>query len=78
LASDVPGNAEQIKDGINGWLFECNDVRNLVLKINALLQDPGSIAKARQNLPIPKPFSLVALEYGTIYEELLNNRKQLS
>jgi glycosyltransferase involved in cell wall biosynthesis len=73
LASDIPGNAEQIKDGINGWLFRCNDIQDLLSKINALLQNPVLIVEARQQLPVPKLFSSVALEYGKLYREVLNN-----
>ncbi len=32
LASNVYGNAEQIKDGVNGWLFKMNDSNDLMMK----------------------------------------------
>jgi glycosyltransferase involved in cell wall biosynthesis len=77
LASDVYGNAEQIKDGVNGWLFKFKDVEDVKRKLLALIREPALIQKARQNLAEIRSFSVVALEYRKLYREVLNNENNV-
>ncbi len=71
LASNVYGNAEQITDGKNGWLFnfhDCNDLKN---KLQQLINEPSLIKKARQHIAPVKSFETVAEEHALLYKEIL-------
>ncbi len=70
LASNVYGNAEQIKDGTNGWLFKFRDIADLKFKINELLENPKLIELAKANIPAVRSFSKVAEEYAVLYKEI--------
>jgi len=39
LVSDIPGNREWIKDGVNGWLFRDGDVDDLAEKISNAIKN---------------------------------------
>ncbi|WP_068544414.1 glycosyltransferase family 4 protein [Thalassotalea crassostreae] len=73
FASNVGGNPKLVKDGINGWLFEYNDIRHLAQIISDSLNQAQVItdfsAKAKQQ--IEEQFSLqnCAQKYQLIYLE---------
>lgn len=71
LASDVYGNAEQITDGVNGWLFKFKDVADLKNKIELLIQTPSLITNAKEKIPTVKSFELVAEEHIALYKKVL-------
>ena len=71
LASNVYGNAEQIKDGENGWLFKFNDSNDLKNKLQLLINEPLLIEKARQHITPVKSFETVADEHEKLYKEIL-------
>lgn len=71
LASDVYGNAEQIEDGKNGWLFKFNDCNDLKEKIAYLMQNPGALQEARKNIGAVKSFETVGEEHHVIYKQIL-------
>lgn len=71
LASDVYGNAEQITDGENGWLFKFKDIADLKNKIELLIQTPLLIENAKQKIPTVKSFELVAEEHAALYKKVL-------
>ena len=71
LASNVYGNAEQIKDGVNGWLFDFKDVPSLKKKLETLIAHPELIDAAKKNLPAPRPFDTIADEHVDMYRTLL-------
>jgi glycosyltransferase involved in cell wall biosynthesis len=52
LASNVYGNAEQINDGKNGWLFKFNDSDALKTKLQQLIDDPFLVEIAQKNLEL--------------------------
>lgn len=70
LASNVYGNAEQITEGQNGWLFRFKDVDDLHKKIKMLIDDPGLIAAAKRNRPVLRNFEAAANEYYHLYRNL--------
>jgi glycosyltransferase involved in cell wall biosynthesis len=71
VASNVYGNAEQIVDGENGWLFNFKDSNSLGNVIQRLVDNPNLITEAKAKIPIVKVFSTVAYEYIKLYEELM-------
>ena len=72
LASDVYGNAEQITDGENGWLFKFKNVEDLKKRIEKLIKHPLLIYKENLIIPAVKTFETVADEHVTLYEKILS------
>lgn len=75
LASDVYGNAEQITDGVNGWLFRFKDGDHLLEKLKLLINDLSSIEAARLHLPAPGMFKEIATEHFKLYKEIIQCKK---
>lgn len=71
LVSNVYGNAEQVRDGVDGWLFRFNDIVHLCEKLRALSNDFSLIEKARLNLPSTQSFLNIALEHVELYSNVL-------
>ena len=71
IASNVYGNAEQISDGKNGWLFTFNDSNDLRFKIQQLITNPVLIEKARKHIQPVKPFINVAEEHVQLYKRII-------
>jgi glycosyltransferase involved in cell wall biosynthesis len=72
IASNVYGNAEQITDGENGWLFNFNDSEDLKNKLQMLISNPALIDNAKSKIKLVKSFSKVAEEYQKLYDEILH------
>ena len=72
LASDVYGNAEQIIDGENGWLFKFKDETDLKNKIEYLIEKPFLIDEAASKIKAVKSFKSVAEEHISLYEKILS------
>jgi glycosyltransferase involved in cell wall biosynthesis len=70
IASNVYGNAEQIEDVVNGWLFKFNDAEDLQQKLQMLIENPNMIREAKKYIPKVRSFSDVAKEYKFLYEEV--------
>ena len=71
LASNVYGNAEQVCDNVNGWLFKFKNSADLNAKLVKLLQNRQLIETAKKNIPVVKVFSSVATEYEMLYKRIL-------
>lgn len=71
LASNVYGNAEQIKEGVNGWLFNFKNSDHLSEKLKALADDFYLIEQARLNLPTTRSFKNIAIEHYKLYVDVL-------
>ena len=71
IASDVYGNAEQVNDGKNGWLFKFNDSDDLKEKIACIIQNPGVLSDAKKNIEAVKSFETVGEEHMVIYDQIL-------
>jgi glycosyltransferase involved in cell wall biosynthesis len=73
IASDVYGNAEQINDGVNGWLFRFKDSSDLAQKLQFLIENISMIDKSNLNLPKANHFKNVAEQHLAMYSVLSNN-----
>ncbi len=68
LASDVYGNAEQVRNGENGWLFKFNDVENLKDKLEMLINNTSLITGAMKILPGLNSFREAGSQHLKLYE----------
>jgi glycosyltransferase involved in cell wall biosynthesis len=73
LASNVYGNAEQITDGLNGWLFNCNDANDLEKKLQILINKPFMLAEATKHFPVLNTFTNVANDHLKLYGSIIQN-----
>jgi glycosyltransferase involved in cell wall biosynthesis len=71
IASNVYGNAEQIKDGVNGLLFRFNDALSLREQLLRCINDPQLLFQLKQGVLSPRSFQEVGDEYHELYQELL-------
>ncbi len=78
IASDAPGNAAQIRDGINGWLFKFKNATQLSEKLNDIIHQPSLLDNARKQLPPVKEFAAVAEEHLVLYNALLKEKRTVS
>lgn len=70
LASEVYGNAEQIKQGVNGLLFTFNDVVSLKEQIVRLIEEQGLYERLQDGVKGPMGFEEVGKRYMELYREL--------
>jgi glycosyltransferase involved in cell wall biosynthesis len=75
LASDVYGNAEQVRDGIDGWLFHFNDSTHLYEKLLYLTNHLDAVESAKANIPPTNSFSEVGEKHIEIYNSIENLKK---
>lgn len=73
LASDVYGNAEQVKENENGWLFQLNNENDLKDKLEMLMNNPEMIDKAREKLPHVNTFAKVGADHIELYRSVISN-----
>lgn len=71
LASDVYGNAEQVSDQRNGWLFRQGDVIDLQKKIESLMLLPEMIVRAKKNIESVRTFENVGSDHEKLYQQLM-------
>jgi glycosyltransferase involved in cell wall biosynthesis len=80
VCTDAGGNAELVKEGLNGYVVPMRDPRALADKINALLDDPEkmkSMGKAgRRRAEEEFDWKLIALKTKQVYEDLLLEKKK--
>lgn len=76
LASDTNGNKEQVKDGVNGWLFQSKNSMDLAAKLSVLIKDMDQVTAAGNNVPIPVDFKSIATQYIGVYTEALKREKK--
>ena len=72
IASNVFGNAEQIKHGINGLLFNVNDSVDLLAQLNRCINEIDLMPTLANNIIPPKSFYKVGDEYIELYKSILN------
>jgi glycosyltransferase involved in cell wall biosynthesis len=72
IGSNVYGIAEQIKHGINGWLFPFGDKEALQKQLQILVDNPALINTAKKQLPKTRSFKEVAIEYDALYKEIVD------
>lgn len=67
VASNVYGNREQIRHGINGWLFQMNDINDLTNLLQNLINNPDLVSQAIKGIPEVTKFDTVAKRMQEIY-----------
>ena len=72
IASNVYGNAEQIKNGYNGLLFDNNNVNSLIEQLNKCISNRNLRENLRNNISTPRKFESVANEHISLYSSLMN------
>lgn len=75
IASDVYGNAEQIQEGVNGWLFRFKDTKHLTEKLQLLMNDLSLIDRAKKYLPKSDSFEDIAKKHIILYNQVIINAK---
>jgi glycosyltransferase involved in cell wall biosynthesis len=71
IASNIGGMPELIRDGENGFLFEMGNYRELAGIMEKIAKDPGILHILRANITSPRRIEEEALDYETIYKELV-------
>lgn len=75
IAPRVGGMSELIIDGVNGYLFDPDDFKDLLGKLTKVLSEPNELAelkKSTRNSRLPSKFSSV--EMTASFEELFSDR----
>ncbi len=67
LASRVYGNAEQVKHGFNGLLFDFNSSASLRQRIAQVVGHPEQLEQLRNNIIPPRTFDWVSAAYLQLY-----------
>ena len=72
IASNVYGNAEQIRHNENGLLFQFKNINSLKVQLNRCIKEPSLIQQLKSKVQSPRSFQQVGDEYYKIYETLLS------
>jgi glycosyltransferase involved in cell wall biosynthesis len=75
IGSDIYGIAEQVKDGVNGFLFTINSVSSLHEVLQRLVDSPHILSQLSDNIIAPRSFANVAKETINIYNAVLSTAK---
>lgn len=70
IASEVPGNLEQIKHGVNGWTFPIADSLSLRSIIQSVIDKPSQWQNIQSNIQKPAQFDQVAQGYQEVYQRM--------
>jgi glycosyltransferase involved in cell wall biosynthesis len=70
IATNLGGMAESVVHGINGLLFERNDVVDLVRQLRRVIEEPGLLQKLSSGAPKVKSFDEELVELERIYDQL--------
>ncbi len=71
IASNVYGNAEQIRHEENGLLFRFKDVASLKEQLQRCINEPVLLQALKKNLTPPRSFKEVGDAYEQLYKEVL-------
>ncbi len=72
IASNVYGNAEQIKHDVNGLLFKFNDSVDLLKQLQRCINEKDLLPNLSSNILPPRSFEEVANEHIKLYNSLLS------
>ncbi len=78
LVTDCGGPAEQVADGVDGWIVPPNDVDALAAMLDKLADNPQRVAGAAANVRLKKNHQQYITELEAAYQALLaipTNRK---
>ena len=73
IASNVYGNAEHIREGENGWLFDLSDENDLRNKLENLIARPELVNNARKRITPVNSFDKVGKEHVEVYNSICRN-----
>jgi len=81
IVSNIPGNSELIKDGVNGLLFEVGNVNQLAEKILSLINNPNKAEefgiKARQTIENNYDIRQSAKRHIEVYNSIRGNNENI-
>jgi glycosyltransferase involved in cell wall biosynthesis len=72
IVSNVYGNAEQIKHGVNGLLFKFNDTVDLLKQLQRCIEEKDLLRNLSSNILPPRSFEEVTNEHIKLYNSLLS------
>jgi glycosyltransferase involved in cell wall biosynthesis len=72
IASNVYGNAEQIRHEENGLLFQFKDISSLKEQLSLCIDEPALLQQLKNKVRSPRSFQQVGEEYNKIYQTLLS------
>jgi glycosyltransferase involved in cell wall biosynthesis len=75
IGSNIYGIAEQVKDGVNGLLFDVGSVTSLQNILQRLVDSPHILSQLSDNIIAPRSFANVAEETTNIYNAVLSTAK---
>jgi glycosyltransferase involved in cell wall biosynthesis len=75
MASNLGGMAELVQHGVNGCLFEPNDVESLQSALQTIIADPQPLIDWRRQIPRVKTVDEEMRELETVYAIVLNKRR---
>jgi len=70
IAANIGGLPEVIEDGVNGFLFEAGNVKQLTKILSNIVEKPEIISELKQNIENPPRIEQEALEYVKAYRDL--------
>lgn len=71
LATRCGGAEMQVEDGVNGWLIEPNNVKEMHDKICALIDDPQQIVETSKHCRLPHSMNQYVSNLENLYKEVL-------
>lgn len=73
IASNVYGNAEQVKTNVNGLLFQFKSVKDLQKQLQRCIDEPNLLNKLKKNIQKPRSFEEVAYDYSMLYQAIIEH-----
>lgn len=70
IGSDSKGIAEQVTNGVNGFLFKSGSAASLIKLLKKVLDDPAMLIKLKQNIQMPLVFDVVAKQVYDAYLDI--------
>lgn len=77
IGSDTRGISEQVRDGIDGFLFRSGSLTSIVNLLQKILNEPFILQNLKKNIIIPQSFDLVAQKVYDEYSFVLEKKKSV-
>ncbi len=74
IATNLGGMSDVVHDGVNGMLFEKNDVEGLAARLRRLVEEKGLVEKLASGIEPPKSIKTYVGELEGLYREVLAER----
>lgn len=72
IGSEAPGISEEVKNGVNGYIFPFGNVGKLREQLSTIFEDRSLILRLKKNVVAPRNFKRVSEETVLVYEEIIN------